>query len=359
MMARQIHANSLMSIIAKRSVTVLTYFLTIICLATSGWVSAQGTLRVLTWDGYADNQVVSAFRQRFDIAIELTLVTSDDDLWQKINSGNYDVFAVNTAELQRYIDQGLSRPIRMANIPNHAQQLPRFQNLQAIPGLVRENDTYAVPYTYSEMGLIYNRKLVNTAPQSMSAMWDAAYQGRVLAFNASNHNFSMVGLLRGVSNPFRMTGPELQQAARELVKLRRNVLTFYATAEEATKLFVKYDVALIFGNYGTQQLKALREAGADIGYVIPREGALAWLDCWAITRNSPNPELAEKWINYTLEKAVSERLTQQHGLANTITASENDSTQNQPIIWLEPIANPLMRKTLWDRIISGEVPEAF
>lgn len=358
-MAGHLHANSLMSIIAKRSVTVFTYFLTIICLATSSGVYAKETLRVLTWDGYADNEVVSAFEQQFDVAIELTLVTSDDDLWQKINSRSYDVFAVNTAELQRYIDQGISRPIRMANIPNHAQQLPRFQDLRAIPGLVRQNDTYAVPYTYSEMGLIYNRKQVKTAPQSMSAMWDAAYRGRVLAFNTSNHNFSLVGLLMGVTNPFRMTDPELEQAARELVKLRRNVLTFYATAEEATRLFAKYDIALIFGNYGTQQLKALREAGADIGYVIPREGALAWLDCWAISRNSQNPELAEKWINFTLERAVSERLTQQHGLANTITASVNDNTQSNPIIWLEPISNPLARKVLWDRIISGEAPEAF
>jgi len=359
MMAGQIHTNSHMNLIAKRSATLLTCLLTIICLATSSRVYARESLRVLTWDGYADKEVVSAFEQRFDVAIELTLVTSDDDLWQKINSRSYDVFAVNTAELQRYIDQGLSRPVTMANIPNHARQLPRFQNLQAIPGLTRENDTYAVPYTYSEMGLIYNRKLINTPPQSMSAMWDPAYRGRVLAFNASNHNFSLVGLLRGVSNPFRMPDPELKQAARELAKLRRNVLTFYATAEEATRLFVKYEIALIFGNYGTQQLKALREAGADIGYVIPREGALAWLDCWAITQNSRNPELAEKWINYTLEKAVSETLTQQHGLANTITAPENDSPQNQPIIWLEPILNPLARKTLWDRIISGEAPEAF
>ncbi|MBD9354928.1 extracellular solute-binding protein [Methylomonas sp. EbA] len=348
-----------MSIIAKRYATALTYFLTIICLATSNWVSAKETLRVLTWDGYADNEVVSAFEQRFDATIERTLVTSDDDLWQKINSGSYDVFAVNTAELQRYIDQGLSKPINMANIPNHAQQLPRFQNLQAIPGLVRQNDTYAIPYTYSEMGLIYNRKLVKTAPQSMAAMWDAAYRGRVLAFNTSNHNFSLVGLLLGVPNPFRMTAPQLQQTARELVKLRRNVLTFYATAEEATRLFAKYDIALIFGNYGTQQLKALREAGADIGYVIPREGALAWLDCWAISRNSLKQELAEKWINYTLEKTVSERLSLQHGLANTISASVTDSTQNNPIIWLEPTLNPLTRKTLWDRIISGEAPEAF
>jgi putative spermidine/putrescine transport system substrate-binding protein len=350
-----------MSIIKNHSASFLAYFLTIICLiATPNGVAARETLRVLTWDGYADNDVVSAFEQRFDVSVEVTYVTSDDDLWEKVNRDSYDVFAVNTAELQRYIDQGLSKAITLQNVPNHRQQLPRFQNLEAIAGLVHQDNTYAIPYTYSEMGLIYNRKLVKDKPLSMAAMWDPYYRGRVLAFNTSNHNFSMVGLLMGVANPFRMDHAELAQAARELVKLRRNVLTFYATAEEAAALFAKYDIALIFGNYGTQQLKALIETGADIGYVIPREGALAWLDCWAIAKNAKNPELAEKWINYTLEQNVSERLTARHGLANTVTAPPNTGTEEENnIIWLEPVLDPMHRKALWDRIISGEGPETF
>ena len=159
-------------------------------------------------------------------------------------------------------------------------------------------------------------------------------------------------------NPFALSDAELKTAARELVKLRRNVLTFYATADEAAQLFARYDIALIFANYGSQQIKALRDTGADIGYVIPKEGALAWLDCWAITPEAQNPALAEQWINYTLEKTVSERLTERHGLANTITPFP-DSRHSDKIIWLQPLQEPLQRKQLWDRIISGDVLERF
>jgi len=321
-------------------------------------VPARETLRVVAWAGYADTEIVAAFERRFDADVEVTYVASDDDLWYNINSTAYDVFAVNTAELQRYIDQGLSVPIDLAHIPNHALQLPRFQELSAIPGLMRDGKLYALPYTYSEMGLIYNRKRVKAVPLSMSAMWDTDYQGRVLAFNASNHNFSLAGLLLGAKDPFQLSDAELNQAARHLVKLRRNVLTFYSTAEEAAKLFAEHDIVLIFGNYGNQQVKALRDAGADIGYIIPAEGALAWLDCWAITREANNPTLAERWINYTLEKAVSDRLIAEHGLANTVTAS-GDSHQDEKLIWLQPLEDPVKRKALWDRIISGDSLEAF
>ncbi len=321
-------------------------------------VPARETLRVVAWAGYADPEMVAAFEKRFDADVEVTYVASDDDLWYKINSAAYDVFAVNTAELQRYIGQGLAVPIDLGHIPNHASQLSRFQDLAAIPGLMRDGKLYAIPYTYSEMGLIYNRKRVKAVPQSMSALWDTDYRGRVLAFNASNHNFSLAGLLLGAKNPFNLSDDELNQAARQLVKLRRNVLTFYSTADEATKLFAEHDVVLIFGNYGNQQVKALRDAGADIGYIIPAEGALAWLDCWAITRDAGNRTLAEQWINYTLEKPVSDRLTTQHGLANTVTASA-ESNQDDKIIWLQPLEDPIKRKALWDRIISGDSLEAF
>jgi putative spermidine/putrescine transport system substrate-binding protein len=319
---------------------------------------ARETLRILAWDGYADTEIVSVFEQRYDVDIEVTYANSDDDLWYKINNTPFDIFAVNTAELQRYIEHKLVVAIDIENIPNHAKQLSRFQNLAHISGLVHGDSLYAIPFTYSEMGLIFNRKIVNPIPSSMKDLWNPEYQGRVLAFNTSNHNFSLVGLLMGVSNPFAMDDSELKAAARELVKLRRNVLTFYGTPDEAVKLFSRYDIALIFANYGNQQIKALQEIGADIGYIIPKEGALAWLDCWAITPEAKNKSLAEKWINYTLEQSVSERLTNKHGLANTITAF-SESRENDKIIWLEPLQEPLKRKLLWDKIISGDSLEKF
>jgi putative spermidine/putrescine transport system substrate-binding protein len=339
----------------------LRWALVLLGLLLSPASQAKDSLRILAWEGYADPDIVAAFEQRYHADLDITFVKSDDDLWDKLNKNagaSYDVFAVNTAELQRYINQGLSSPIAMQNIGNHANQLPRFRDLSAITGLVHNGKVYAVPYTYSEMGLIYNRKTVKNIPNSMSAMWDPAYRGRVLAYNTSNHNFSIIALLMGIQNPFNLSRNELTQAAKQLVDLRRNVLTFYSTPEDVVKLFAENEVSLIYGNFGGQQVKALKDAGADVGYIIPREGALAWLDCWAISRGVTNRKIAEAWINYMLEKPVSENLTKKHGLANTITPYPN-SHGSDKIIWLQPVEDPVRRKALWDRIVSGESRASF
>ena len=330
-------------------------------IALSGSAWALDTLRVLAWPGYADADLVQAFEKRHQVRVEVTFIDSDDALWDKLNAhggANFDVFAVNTAELQRYIDQGLSVPIDVAHIPNTRQQLPRFANLQAIPGIMRAGSVHAIPYTYSEMGLIYDRRQFSTPPDSWEVLWDPRYRGRVLAYLGSTHNFSLAALLLGVADPFRIPQADFPRMVQRLIALRRNVLAFYAQPEEATELFQQNHVALLFGNYGSQQVMQLRQAGADIGYVIPREGALAWLDCWAVSRGAKNRRLAEAWIDYMLEPQAGRALTQRQGLANTLQPSPF-MRPGDKIIWLERVENPNRRTQLWNRIVSGDQPGKF
>ena len=335
-------------------------FLTM-CLFVAGFAIVPGALaadvlRILAWPGYAEPDIVAEFSRRHGVRVELSYVTFDDDLWARMsrnNGANFDVFAVNTAELKRYIDHNLAAPINLAHIRNQVNQSARFQNLAAIPALSRNGNIYAIPYAFSEMGLIYNQKIVKTPPSSMSVLWDPRYRGRVLAYSGGSHNFSNAAFLMQIKNPFQLSDDDLTRVAKRLVDLRRNVLSFYSSPEEAVKLFQHNEIAYMYGNYGMQQVKELRAAGADVGYVIPQEGALAWLDCWVVSAGRKNQKLAEAWIDYMLEKNVSQALTEKQGLANTLTPIAA-SAGNERILWLEPVENPVKRKILWERIISGD-----
>jgi putative spermidine/putrescine transport system substrate-binding protein len=315
-------------------------------------------LRVLAWPGYADDDWVSAFEKRFHAKVEVTFVDSDEALWARMHSANpppFDVLAANTAEIARYARAGLLTPLDLSAIPNRARQRRYFRRLGGIPGLVDGHDAYAIPFTYSSMGLIYDRKQVAAAPRSMLALWDPRYRGKVLDFNSAEHNFSFAALALGYSDPFHLSPKQMRAVARKLVQLRRNLLTYYTLPEEATALFVQHHVALMFGNYGTQQVALLRRAGADVGYAIPDEGALAWLDCWAIVKGAANPALAYDWIDGMLEPSIGSELTQREGLANTLLP-EADQTPGDArrLIWIERVESDGERAALWRRIESGD-----
>lgn len=321
-------------------------------------LQAKPLLRVLTWPGYADADLVAAFAERYDADVEVTLVGNDDELRLKLSKDggmHYDVIAANTSEINYFVQQQLLQPLRLANLTQRSGQLQQFRQLNDIPGLMHKGQAYGVPYVYGEMGLIYNRKMMNRPPTSINSLWDPQWQGQVLAYDGSSHSFSLARQALA-KPPFATPNEDMPATLAKLIELRRNVLSFYSLPEESVSLFTQNSVALMYANYGRQQLKLLQDAGADVGYVIPQEGAFAWLDCWAITRTTPNRDLAEQWINYSLEPQVSGALTERQGLENTLRTLH---ASNAPLhlIWLEPVANAELRAKLWQSILAGERPE--
>ena len=330
-------------------------------LSSAPVVAADNVLRVLAWPGYADADVVKTFESRYNAKVEVTLVDSDEALWAQMHAQGtpqFDVLAANTAEIERYTRANLLAPLDLASLPNTKKQLPRFQALSAIEGLTSAGNVYAIPFTYSSMGLIYDRKQIAVAPRSMRELWNPRYRGKVLDFNSAQHNFSFTALALGYPHPFQLDDTQMRVIAHKLVDLRRNLLTYYTLPEEATAFFIQHKVALMFGNYGTQQVESLRRAGADVGYVIPDEGVLAWLDCWSMTRSAKDRPLALAWINYMLEPDVSALLTQRQGLANTLTAPAENGDKAH-IVWIGPVEDIQRREDLWSRIVSGDRSERF
>lgn len=316
---------------------------------------AQETLRVLAWPGYADTDVVRVFEERTGARVIVTLIDSDETLWHKINERdgeNFDVFAVNAAELQRYISAALVVPIDLNAVPNRAAQQPRFRELSTRGNITRSGHTYAIPYAYAAMGLIYDRKQVPYPPDSIADLWDPRYQGKVLVYDSGTHNFSIAAQKLGAPSPFRLTSDDWPELVYSLISLRRNVLTFYKQPEESVAMFIRHDIALMFASYGTQQLQLLHAAGVQVGFVLPREGALAWLDCWTVTRGARNKALAFAWINYLLDPEPSSVLTRRHGLANTRSPLP-EAMEGSDLVWLEPVESENRRNQLWSRIVSG------
>lgn len=314
-------------------------------------------LRILAWSGYADSDLVAEFEQRQQVKVEVTLVGSDDVMRAKLaaNQGaDYDVIAANTAEIEHYISQQLLQPLQPTRIGNTTRQLWRFRDYPKIPGITHAGKVYAIPYTYSEIGLIYDRQQFKQPPDSITSLWDPQLHGRVLAFNTSSHNFAIASQARG-RDPFNISDDEFPRVTEQLIALRRNVLAFYSLPEEAATLFLQHKAALLFANYGRQQLKQLQDSGADVGYAVPREGALAWLDCWAISRGARDPKLAEAWIDFTLEPRISHALTERQGLSNTLEEPA-EVDRSARLIWLRPVEDAPRRARLWQRILSGDRP---
>lgn len=321
-------------------------------LLRSTWARAASTLRVMAWQGYADEDWVKEFEATSGAKAEVVFIGTDDEIWAKIKGSegkDFDVFAVNTAQLQRYIDGGLTTPIDLDKIPNQKDVLPRFRDLSKIKGVMRDGKLYAIPFCFDAIGLIYDKAKVSPAPDSFNILWDPKYKGKILAYDNGEHNFSFTALTLGFPDPFHLSPEQMDQIKAKLAELKRNVLSFYTTPDEALQLYKSNDVALIWANYGQQQVKAMKDAGADIGYVNPKEGALSWLDTWAMTSGVQDKDLAESWVNFLLQKKIGEQLSQRTGFGNTVVETGSAGADDK-LIWLEFVEDPTKRSDLWNEV---------
>ena len=315
-------------------------------------VSESKELRILAWQGYADDDWVKEFERETGAHVSVVFIGTDDEIWAKIKNrdgADFELFAVNTAQLQRYIDAGLTTPLDLDEIPNQKLQLPIFNNLSEVKGVMRDGKVHAIPFCFDSIILIYDTTKVRPAPTSMAALWDPQYAGKVLAYDNGEHNFSVTALTVGIDDPFNLSQAQIAEIKNRLIALKDNVLSFYSTTDESVQLYQSNDVALIFGNFGQQQVKALRDAGAPIDYVIPSEGTLAWLDTWAMTRGVADRKLAQKWINFVLQKRIGTQLSQRTGFGNTVVPSPNAGVGDK-LIYLEAVEDPIQRAQLWNEI---------
>lgn len=313
---------------------------------------AAEPLRVLAWEGYADPDWVKEFTVETGIDVNVVFIGTDDEIWAKIKGSegkDFDVMAVNTAQLQRYIDAKLVTPWDLSAIPNQKEVLPRFRELDKIRGETRDGNVYGIPFAFDSIGLIYNTDKVKPAPTSMSILWDPKYKGKVLAYDNGEHNFSFTALTMGIADPFHLTPEQITAVKAKLAELKKNVLSFYTTADEAQQIYQNNDVALIWANYGQQQLKALEKVGAKVAYINPSEGALSWLDNWAMTSGVKDKTAAEKWVNFLLQKKISGALTERTGFGNTVVPS-GSAKESDKLVWLDAVEDPTKRSDLWNEV---------
>jgi len=333
----------------KNALLGLTFGLGVSLLASSAMAD---NLRVLAWDGYADEDWVAAFTAATGIGVDVVFIGSDDEIWAKIKGSegkDFDVFAVNTAQLQRYIQADLVSPIDVTTMPNQQKVLPRFRDLEAVGGVTKDGKAYGVPFAFDSIGLIYDTEKVTPAPTSMSVLWDPKYAGKVLAYDNGEHNVSFTALTLGYTDPFHLDAAQFDAVKTKLVELKHNVLSFYTTADEAQQIYQNNDVALIWANYGQQQVKAMQEVGAHVAYINPAEGALAWLDNWVISKGAKDTAAAEKWIDFMLSAEVSGALSERTGFGNTVTET-GSAGGNDKLVWLEFVEDAQKRSDLWNEV---------
>jgi spermidine/putrescine-binding protein len=319
---------------------------------------AAGELRILTWEGYADDIWVKKFEEQTGATVSVSYTGSVDEMFAKMqgsNGADYDVVAFDTGSFKRYLEQKLIQPLELGRLENRKSLQPAFRE---VPAIVADGKTYGIPFAWGSLPLIYDEAAFpNGAPDSWAVMWDPQYAQQMIVLDDANNNIVNAAITLGYKDPFNLTPDQFGFIKTKLIEQKKLVLTYYAGFEDGVNIFSQGGVKLMF-SMGEPQVGMLKEKGVKAAMTIPKEGAVGWLDCWVVSVGAKDTELAYKWINLMLRREVGAHLGEKHGYGNTTEPKANEKaglTYADKLIYLQAPEDFQKRTELWNEVKAAPI----
>lgn len=169
-----------------------------------------------------------------------------------------------------------------------------------------------------QLGIAYRKDLVKQEPNSWTDLWSSQLKGKVAisspTYSAGLQFFSALVHAQGgtESNP-----KDIDKAFKSLAQLKGHVAAFPDNPGSIQTLLERGDVAAV--PYWDGRAFALEEEGMNIGFSYPKEGAVAAVASWALTKGSQHEEAAYKLLNYLSGKEAQEAFSEKsyYGMSNS------------------------------------------
>jgi spermidine/putrescine transport system substrate-binding protein len=284
------------------------------------------TLRLLTWEGYVPNDLKVAFEQATGATVKVTYISSNDELISKLRETGgtgWDLAQPTAAEVlvaqqlyNIYQPVDFSRVSKMDNLlANLRDSTARYSTL--------DGTQYAVPFTWGTTGLIVNTAKVGEPITSFRQLCDPQYAGRV-TYRHSYATFVAFSYGLGHDLYAEANNPDewrqiMEDTLAYMLDCQGNVKVYWSTRQENIDLMLREETYLAEGWDGTGWL--LSRQNPDIKFIAPEEGAIGFIDAFAIPAGANNLDAAYAWINYMLEPKNAGKLIKSSGYLSAVSGA--------------------------------------
>lgn len=266
--------------------------------ALAARAQAGGTITVLNWQGYGTDEAWSL--ELFAAATGITVVhdffSSESEMLTKLrtNPGAYDVVVLNAARVAQAAGEDLLMPIDFTKVPNAASIDPA---MLANPNFSKDGVGYAVPWVWGMTGLTMREG--GTRPTGYADLANPAFAGRFAMNDDAMIAVAMGALMTGqdMNDP-----PDLAAVTGALKSLKPNIKLLWSSEDQWNKSFAagEFDVSVFWSG---SAVRSRRNSGLPVDFVLPSEGAIAWVDGLSVLATAPNPDAALAFINWMIDPA--------------------------------------------------------
>src|ERR1700690_1584979 len=271
-------------------------------------------LRIISWADYVPADLVADFKKETGIDVEVTL-SNNEQMISKLRAtggAGYDLAQPSQDRIAAVTrDFGIYKPIDLTKV-----KIDLFQ--PALLEIVKRNTTvdgklYGLPYLWGTDGLVVNSKRAKVADYRDLCIPELKGKTSVrllrptlmaFAFAAGKDPFALY------ADP-KAYGALMDQVGATLIACKPNFKFFYDNKDQLLNGVRSGEViaAMMWDTGGW----TLSRENPDIQFVVPKSGALGWLDTFALPARGKNDAAAYAWINFTMRPENAAKIVKSVG----------------------------------------------
>ncbi|NNM61362.1 MAG: extracellular solute-binding protein [Steroidobacteraceae bacterium] len=283
-----------------------------------------GTLRILTWAGYAPRKVIEEFEHQTGIHVEVT-VSNNEEMISKLRAtggAGYDLAQPSQDRILGPQEEfGIYKPLDLSRV-----HLGEFR--PSLLAVTRKTTTiggkvYGLPYLFGTDGLVVNTQ---AAPKvtDYPDLCQPALKGKT-AVRLKRPTLIAFAFAEG-QDPFALyNNPQaytalMNHVGAALIACKPNFRFFYDNKDQLLDAFRSGEVvaAMMWDSGGWE----LNRENPNIKYLVPKSGALGWLDTFALPAHGRNDAAAYKWINFTMQPRIAAQIVDSVGSFSAAKGAE-------------------------------------
>ena len=265
---------------------------------------ADGTLNVMNYGEYIDEEVIRNFEKEFGVKVNYALNDTPEAMYTKLQTGvSYDVVVTSDYMIDRLIKEERILPLDKSIVTNLDQISDTMKGLYFDP-----DNTYSAPYLWQNVVLCYDTTKIDPAKveeKGWEILLDPELDGHAFIYDSPRDVFMMafkaLGYSMNTDNP-----DELQEAYEWLVKMKQTIHPSFVTDEmiDGMAQGEKWIAMMYSGDAAYASME-----NEKLAVWAPTQGTNIAIDCMFIPSNATNPEMANQFINYVLDYDNSMMIT--------------------------------------------------
>jgi spermidine/putrescine transport system substrate-binding protein len=296
-------------------------------LALMSGCSSKQKLMIYNWTYYTPDSVIEKFEEEYNVTVVYDSFESNEELFSKLKTGGtgYDIIFPSGDYVSIMISEGMLAPIDKSLLENTGNIDPLVLQKATYDPDMR----YSVPYYWGAAGIVVNTAKVPDFERSWSIFGRTDLAGTMTMLDDMREVLGDALAYLGYS--VNTVNPAEIEEARNLVNTvwKPNLVRFDATAYG--KSFAEENFWVCQGYPEVIFEEITEEQKAHTVFFIPPEGGPAYIDSMCILKDSKNPELAHKFIDYIHRPEIYAEFADSFGFPATVNVPARKLQQVTPM----------------------------